>query len=96
MTADLRTVVTGAANGIGYAIAERLAARGDRVIGLDIERGDGSTDIVGCDLADGASRVEAVAEATRRLGGIDVLVNAAGVFREGGLLDSGPGDWRSV
>ena len=96
MNAPLRSVVTGAANGIGRAIAEHFAGRGDRVIGLDLEALAGGVEIVTCDLADVGSRSAAVAAAADRLGGIDVLVNAAGVFREGGLLDSGLDDWRGV
>jgi 3-oxoacyl-[acyl-carrier protein] reductase len=93
MTDPLRTIVTGAANGIGRAVADRLRERGDRVLGIDRE---GGADIVRTDLADPGSRSAAAAEAERRLGGADVLVNVAGIFREGSILDSGIDDWSPV
>lgn len=89
----LRTVVTGAANGIGAAVAERLRSRGDRVVGIDREP---RTDVILADLADPAAREAAVAEATERLGGVDVLVSVAGVSRPGSIVDSGLDDWRAV
>ncbi|TXK18778.1 SDR family NAD(P)-dependent oxidoreductase [Homoserinibacter sp. GY 40078] len=89
----LRTVVTGAASGIGHAIAAHLTARGDHVLGIDRAAADG---IVAADLADPAARSAAIAEARERLGGIDVLVNVAGVWRAGSVLDSGLDDWRAL
>jgi 3-oxoacyl-[acyl-carrier protein] reductase len=89
----LRTLVTGAANGIGAAIADRLRQRGDTVIGLDREPGDG---IITADLADPAERRRAVDAALERLGDVDVLVCVAGVFRRGSIHDSGFDDWRAV
>jgi 3-oxoacyl-[acyl-carrier protein] reductase len=91
--APLRSVVTGAANGIGRAVADRLRARGDRVVGLDREPGP---DVILVDLADPDARAGAVASAAARLGGIDVLVNVAGIYRSGSIVDSGPEDWRPV
>lgn len=89
----LRTIVTGSANGIGAAVADRLRSRGDRVIGLDRESG---RDVVITDLADPESRAHAAAAAAERLGGVDVLVNVAGIFRQGSIQDSGFDDWRAV
>ncbi|MFT4124544.1 MAG: SDR family oxidoreductase [Microbacteriaceae bacterium] len=89
----LRTVVTGAASGIGRAVAERLAARGDVVLGLDVAGGEG---IVRADLAEPASRAAAVRTLEQRLGGVDVLVNVAGIWRPGSVLDSGLADWRAL
>ncbi|MDO9591553.1 MAG: SDR family oxidoreductase [Microcella sp.] len=91
--AALRTIVTGSANGIGAAIADRLRARGDHVIGLDREEGQ---DVVLTDLADPEARARGVAIATERLGGVDVLVTVAGIFRQGSIHDSGFDDWRAV
>lgn len=93
MTTPLRTVVTGAANGIGAAVAAELRARGDDVLGLDREPGEG---ILAVDLADPAARAAAAAEAEARLGGVDVVVAVAGVYREGGVADSDLDDWRPV
>lgn len=93
MTTPLRSVVTGAANGIGAAVVAALRARGDTVVGLDREAGDG---ILVADLADPDARAAATAEALARLGGVDVLVAVAGVYRPGGIADSGFDDWRPV
>jgi len=92
-TTALRTVITGSANGIGAAIADRLRARGDAVIGLDREDGP---DIVITDLADPEARTRGAMIAAERLGGVDVLVTVAGIFRQGSIHDSGFDDWRAV
>lgn len=89
----LRCIVTGNASGMGAAIAAGMRQRGDRVVGLDITPTD---DTVVVDLADPRARAEALSEAQRILGGVDVLVNAAGVFRPGSILDSAPDDWKRV
>lgn len=93
MSAPLRTIVTGAANGIGRAVADRLRHRGDIVLGLDREEGD---EIVAVDLSSASERARAMAEALATLGGCDVLVNVAGVFRPGSIHDSDLDDWRGV
>jgi NAD(P)-dependent dehydrogenase (short-subunit alcohol dehydrogenase family) len=76
----IRAIVTGGASGIGAAIARTLQAR-RRVAALDIAP-DGAPDgVVGlrCDVSDDAFVRAAVAEAAECLGGIDVVVNNAGV-----------------
>ena len=72
----MRVLLTGAAGGIGSAAAAELRKRGAQVVGLDLEPGD---DIIACDVRDQASVDGAVAEAIERLGGLDVLVNNAGI-----------------
>jgi NAD(P)-dependent dehydrogenase (short-subunit alcohol dehydrogenase family) len=64
-----RVLLTGAAGGIGTAVAAELRAQGATVVGSDIE----------CDVRDQASVDRAVAEAIERLGGLDVLINNAGL-----------------
>jgi NAD(P)-dependent dehydrogenase (short-subunit alcohol dehydrogenase family) len=71
-----RVLITGAAGGIGSAAVAELRARGARVLGLDLDAGD---DVLACDVRDQASVDAAVAEAVRRLGGLDVLINNAGI-----------------
>jgi NAD(P)-dependent dehydrogenase (short-subunit alcohol dehydrogenase family) len=72
----MRVLLTGAAGGIGSATAAELRARGAQVVGLDLEAGDG---IIACDVRDQAAVDTAVAEAIGRLGGLDVLINNAGI-----------------
>jgi NAD(P)-dependent dehydrogenase (short-subunit alcohol dehydrogenase family) len=72
----MRVLLTGAAGGIGSATAAELRARGARVVGLDLEAGE---DVIACDVRDQASVDRAVAEAIERLGGLDVLINNAGI-----------------
>lgn len=69
-------IITGAAGGIGAATAEELRGRGARVVGLDLKAGD---DVIACDVTDQLSVDKAVAAAVGRLGGLDALVNCAGI-----------------
>jgi NAD(P)-dependent dehydrogenase (short-subunit alcohol dehydrogenase family) len=81
-----RALVTGAAGGVGRATVELLVEEGARVVGVDLRE---SADVLACDVSDQASVRAAVAEAAERLGGIDVLVNVAGIdqFRRFEELD---------
>lgn len=80
---DRRVIVTGAAAGIGRAIAERFAAEGARLALLDRDA-DGLAGLEGkaiaVDVADEQSVNAAVAEAAATLRGLDGVVNAAGIF----------------
>ena len=77
-------VVTGAAGGIGLAVAEAFAARGDTVTGVDA-RGDelraatAITQRIVADLGDERC-AEVIEQAARQAGPVDVLVNAAGIY----------------
>jgi NAD(P)-dependent dehydrogenase (short-subunit alcohol dehydrogenase family) len=72
----LRVLVTGAAGGIGGAAVAALEARGAQVLGLDLEAGEG---VLACDVREQASVDAAVEAALDRLGGLDALINAAGI-----------------
>ncbi len=95
-----RVVVTGAARGIGAEIARHFAAAGARVAIVD-QLADEATAVAAeidgisceCDLADAASTTSAMTAVIDRLGGVDVLVNNAGVFRITPLLDISADEW---
>ena len=74
--AGRRIVLTGAAGGIGAAAVERMRAEGARVIGVDLRAGDG---LLGADVTDPAQLREAMQAAAGAMGGIDTLVNNAGI-----------------
>jgi NAD(P)-dependent dehydrogenase (short-subunit alcohol dehydrogenase family) len=84
-------LVTGAARGIGRAVARQFAAAGDRVAILDkapadaaeelLAGLDGSGHVFGhVDLTDSEAVLAAVDSAVGQLGGLDILVNNAGIF----------------
>ena len=71
-----RVVITGAASGIGAATAAELRRQGARVVGLDLRAGD---DVLACDVRDQGSVDAAVGQAVEQLGGLDAVVNNAGI-----------------
>ena len=74
-----RVLITGAAGGLGTAVMAQLTAAGADVLGLDI-RDVGRADVRVCDVRDAAAVKEAVDWAVQRLGGLDILINNAGVL----------------
>ena len=73
-----RVLITGGAGGIRTAATEELRRRGALVIGLDLNA-DGREDVIACDVRDQDDVKRAVGEAISRLGGLDVLINNAGL-----------------
>ncbi len=100
-------LVTGGGTGIGLAVAHALAAEGcqvaiagrrravleDAAADLNRQGGEGKvcTAVAG-DVANPAGARHLVDEAVRRLGGLDILVNCAGVYRSGPLADCSEDD----
>lgn len=94
MSADGRVVlVTGAASGIGAAVARAFAELGDRVAVADLDEVaarrvaaelDATAQLL--DVTDPASVTSALEQVTERLGPVDVLVNNAGIVAGGGPL----------
>ena len=98
-------IITGAAAGIGWGIAERFVAEGALVVAFDINE-QGLNDLknqiqktgrdIDCklvDITDDAIVREAVEEVTRQYGRIDILVNDAAKFVQKGI-DATPDDWQ--
>jgi NAD(P)-dependent dehydrogenase (short-subunit alcohol dehydrogenase family) len=79
-------LVTGGAQGIGYAIAEGLAAEGARIVVADLQRAEEAAQTfpdgigLGADVADEDAVQELVDDVVERCGTIDVLVNNAGLY----------------
>ena len=82
--------ITGAATGIGFAIAERFLAAGARVLiaDLDAEAAEGAVGRLGgngvastqCDVSEDAAGDAIVERAVAEFGSLDILVNNAGIF----------------
>jgi NAD(P)-dependent dehydrogenase (short-subunit alcohol dehydrogenase family) len=95
-----RAIVTGAARGIGAEIARTFAAEGAAVAVLDVDA-EGADEVAAeiggsahtVDLRDVGATRAALDAAIRALGGVDLLVNNAGVLRKAALLDITPDDW---
>lgn len=97
-------LVTGGASGIGHAVAAAFIEGGAQVVVLDIDEPAASraaTDLgalagVGADVSNEDQVTAAVAETTRLLGRIDVLVNAAGRLTQAPLVEMSLAQWRET
>jgi NAD(P)-dependent dehydrogenase (short-subunit alcohol dehydrogenase family) len=93
----LCAIVTGGASGIGLATASLLAARGAGVACLDLNtRVPSPLASLRCDVTDDASVSSAVEEATRFLGGLDIVVNNAGIGAQGTIEEGELDEWQHV
>ena len=89
-----RVLVTGAASGLGAALTTAFRARGDEVLATDRVTGDG-IDLV-LDITSEADWASALAAVEERWGGLDVLVNNAGVAGGGRIELCSMDDWRWI
>lgn len=109
---DRTALVTGASAGIGRGIATALAEAGARVVVADIEASvpsrektttveaitaaGGQAFFVELDVADATAVADAVATAVSRFGGLDILINNAGISHEGTVEETTPDEWQRV
>ena len=101
-------LITGAAQGIGEAIAGRLAAAGATVLLVDVKKDSVestaqkiaqkgfSAFAYGGDVSDKAHVLQIVASATEQFGAVDILVNNAGITRDNLLANISLDDWDQV
>lgn len=95
---NVRVLVTGGASGIGAAVASLLSQRGARVAILDakLPAPEASLIALTCDVTDDASVRRAVEAAADQLGGLDVVVNNAGIGAQGTVETNDDEEWRRV
>jgi NAD(P)-dependent dehydrogenase (short-subunit alcohol dehydrogenase family) len=94
----LVAVVTGAASGIGRAAALELAGRGATVAAVDRDPAGVPEPLhpYECDVSDGPGVARTVERIAADLGGIDVLVNNAGIGAQGTVADNDEQEWLRV
>ena len=91
--------VTGGASGIGLATARALGVAGARVVSLDIRAAsplEAAAETRVLDVRDSAAVERVVAELEQENLGADILVNAAGITRDGVVWRLGDEDWDAV
>ena len=105
---DRVVLVTGAASGIGRAVAERLAAEGARLYAVDVQieplttlegavrAAAGEVATRRCDVGSESDVAAAVADCVARFGQLDVLVNVAAILRADHLHELKTADWDRV
>ncbi len=103
-----RALVTGAASGMGRATAELLATEGAQVVLADIDAeaaeavaeairsGGGEAIAVGCDVASSEDVKRAVDTAVESFGGLDIVVNCAGIIRRASVVETTEAEWDRV
>ncbi|WP_051433234.1 SDR family NAD(P)-dependent oxidoreductase, partial [Promicromonospora kroppenstedtii] len=94
----VRAIVTGGASGIGAAVVTALLERGAQVVAIDRSADgvpEGASGEV-ADVTDDAAVRAAVETAAHRLGGIDVVVNNAGIGAQGTVADNDDAEWLRV
>jgi 3-oxoacyl-[acyl-carrier protein] reductase len=108
MTEKQVAIVTGGSRGIGEAIVKRLAKDGMHVIAVarnieklqavcgEVQAAGGSAEAVTCDMADAAAVAKMVEDVVEKHGRLDVLVNNAGITKDGLIMRMEDADFDTV
>ncbi len=108
MTDKPVAIVTGGSRGIGAAIVKRLAKDGMHVVAVarnvdklqaicdEVKAAGGSAEPVACDIADSAAVTKLIEDAFEKHGRLDVLVNNAGITKDGLILRMEDADFDTV
>ena len=92
-----KILITGGASGIGRATSELFVREGAAVAVLDRDTARvAGAHAIAADVSDAASVAHAIQNAARTLGGLDGLVNAAGVFINRGLMETTTDEWNTT
>ena len=92
---DARAVVTGGASGLGAAVGSHIASKGGKVVLVDVQEGPGQSmaaklganaSFLRCDVTSEAEVNSTMDSAVSRMGGLNLLVNCAGVVGAGRVL----------
>lgn len=94
----LKAIVTGGGSGIGAAVAQQLMDAGARVVALDLspESAPAGAIPLQADVSDDSSVTAAVEQAVASLGGLDILINNAGIGAQGDIAANGDDEWHRV
>ena len=102
---DKRVLITGGAGGIGAVTAQRFIEEGSRVAVIDQDEKAGARlqfdlpaleTIIYADVADSTSVAQAFDKLDRQMGGLDILINNAGISIRQPFMGITPQQWRSV
>ena len=100
--AGRRVIVTGGASGMGAALVGAFPYLGAAVVSLDVNDAGAKiadqvgADFISCDVSDQSSVTTAVSQAVEQLGGLDVLVHAAGIAPGSPAVDTSLTTWNDV
>ncbi len=92
-------IVTGAASGLGHAMATAFNREGARVVYSDIEdipefTPSENAEFIRCDVSDSQSVKALIADAVDRFGSLDIMVNNAGIGSLGSITDTDDDNWK--
>jgi len=91
--AEKVALVTGASSGMGAATARALAEEGARV--FTAQRRGVSAESIGVDLSEPGAPEHVIAEVEKSAGRLDILINNAGLMREGAATETSDEDWHA-